>query len=172
MSEPYVGEIRMFAGNFAPRSWAFCDGQLLAVSDNDALFALLGTMYGGDGQTTFGLPDLRGRVAIHTGTGTGLSPYPNQGAVGGAEQVTLTAAQLGGHSHTVRGSEASASTTGPGGNVLAEGSRRTLRTPSSPVAMAADAVTSTGGSQPHTNMQPFLAINYIIALYGIFPSRS
>lgn len=172
MSEPYVGEIRMFAGNFAPRSWAFCDGQLLAVGENDALFSLLGTRYGGDGQTTFGLPDLRGRVPIHTGTGAGLSPYPNQGALGGAEEVTLTAAQLGGHTHTVRGSEASARTTDPEGNVVAEGSRRTLRAPSSTVAMAAGAVTSTGGSQPHTNMQPFLAINYIIALYGIYPSRT
>ena len=120
MSEPFVGEIRMFAGNFAPRGWAFCDGQLLAVSQNDALFSLLGTIYGGDGRTTFGLPDLRGRVPIHAGSGPGLSPR-RLGAKAGAENVTLTVNQLPSHSHRLSGSANLASESRPEGNVLGSG---------------------------------------------------
>jgi len=128
-------------------------------------------MYGGDGRTTFGLPDLRGRVPLHAGQGPGLADY-RQGAKGGAEAVTLTPSQLGGHGHAARGSEAAASSPSPAGHVLAEGTRRTLRAPSTAAAMAGSAVTATGGSQDHVNMQPFLALNFIIALFGIYPSRT
>ena len=146
MSEPFVGEIRMFAGNFAPRGWAFCDGQLLAVSQNDALFSLLGTIYGGDGRTTFGLPDLRGRIPIHMGHGPGLSER-RLGAKGGEEKVTLTVNQLPSH-----GADSYINDT--------------------PIqSMASSSVTHTGGSRSHTNLMPFLCIHFIIALVGIYPSR-
>lgn len=172
MSEPFVGEIRMFAGNFAPRGWAFCDGQLLAVSANDALFSLLGTTYGGDGRTTFGLPDLRGRVPIHQGQGSGLSARA-LGAKAGTEKVTLTQNQLPAHSHQLRGSRNIATESGPQSNVVAESSlfdayRSSV---SSLSAMDAQAITSVGGSQSHDNMVPFLCVNFIIALFGIYPSR-
>lgn len=171
MSEAYLGEVRLFAGNFAPRAWAFCDGQLLPIAQNTALFSLLGTTYGGDGQTTFALPDLRGRVPIGRGTGQGLDPY-SWGERGGTETVTLTASQVPSHTHNIRGSSATASATTPEGNVLAEGTRRTLRAPGSPSAMDAGAITSTGGSGSHTNLQPYLGLNYIIALQGYFPSEN
>ena len=171
MSEPFVGEIRMFAGNFAPRGWAFCDGQLLAVSQNDALFSLLGTIYGGDGRTTFGLPDLRGRIPIHAGSGPGLSPR-RLGAKGGAEKVTLTVNQLPSHTHPMQASNNAATTPNPENNVLAE----TLTTTpyiqdTQTVNLSANAVTSVGGSRSHTNLMPFLCIHFIIALFGIYPSR-
>ena len=172
MSEPFVGQIKMFAGNFAPRGWAFCDGQLLAVSSNDALFSLLGTIYGGDGRTTFGLPDLRGRVPIHQGTGPGLSPR-RLGAKGGAEKVTLTVNQMPSHDHapfnasTDTGNEAN-----PGGNVVAESPSLQIYLEDAPSAtMNTASVTSVGGSRSHDNMTPFLCIHYIIALYGIYPSK-
>lgn len=172
MSEPFVGEIRMFAGNFAPRGWAFCDGQLLAVSQNDALFSLLGTIYGGDGRTTFGLPDLRGRIPIHAGHGPGLSER-RLGSSGGPEQVTLTVNQLPSHTHepfqasSDRGNEAN-----PGGNVLAESPQISMyiEDPAS-VSLDAPSVTSVGGSQPHTNLMPFLCVHFIIALFGLYPTR-
>lgn len=171
MSEPFVGEIRMFAGTFAPRGWAFCDGQLLAVSQNDALFSLLGTIYGGDGRTTFGLPDLRGRLPIHAGSGPGLSPR-RLGAKAGAENVTLTVNQLPPHTHQAHGSSANGSDPNPAGNYLATS---TVLEPFFNAApddtMASTSITSVGGSRSHTNLQPFLCVNFIIALFGIYPSR-
>lgn len=171
MSEPFVGEIRMFAGNFAPRGWAFCDGQLLAVSQNDALFSLLGTIYGGDGRTTFGLPDMRGRLPIHAGSGPGLSPR-RLGAKAGSENETLTVNQLPSHTHPARASDAAAGELQPVGRApgvaqaQAYGDR--LLTP---VNMNSDAVSAVGGSRSHTNLMPFLCVNFIIALVGIYPSR-
>jgi microcystin-dependent protein len=172
MSEPFVGEIRMFAGNFAPRGWAFCDGQLLAVSQNDALFSLLGTIYGGDGRTTFGLPDLRGRVPIHAGSGPGLSPR-NLGAKGGAEAVTLTVNQLPSHNHgPLQASADPAASVNPVGKVLGVPTSTDLYADDlSPVNMSPNAITNIGGSQSHTNLMPFLCIHFIIALFGIYPSR-
>lgn len=172
MSEPFVGEIRMFAGNFAPRGWAFCDGQLLAVSQNDALFSLFGTIYGGDGRTTFGLPDCRGRIPVHQGQGPGLGDY-RLGSKGGAEAVTLTTAQLPLHNHPLQVSTATGPETNPGGNVLAGSTLLEGFADETPtVAMASQALpTTTGGSRPHQNLQPFLAVNFIVALFGIYPSR-
>ncbi len=171
MSEPFVGEIRMFAGNFAPRDWAFCDGQLLAISQNDALFSLLGTTYGGDGQTTFGLPDLRGRVPLHEGTGPGLSER-QLGSKGGAETETLTVNELASHTHDFRASTAAATGAAPQGNVLAEGvGVNFYKSADQDEAMAPGAVATTGGSQPHSNLMPTLCVNFIIALFGIYPSR-
>jgi microcystin-dependent protein len=166
MSEPFVGEIRMFAGNFAPRGWAFCDGQLLAVSQSDALFSLVGTYYGGDGETTFGLPDLRGRMPVHRDTnGTRI------GSKSGTEQVTLTPAEMPRHSHTPQASNVPA-TTDPENAVWAAWTD----TPYAPagsttVQMNADALTTGGGNRPHNNMPPFLAVNFIIALFGVYPSQ-
>lgn len=171
MSEPFVGEIRMFAGNFAPRGWAFCDGQLLAVSQNDALFSLLGTIYGGDGRTTFGLPDLRGRIPIHAGTGPGLSPR-RLGSKGGEEAVTLTVNQLPSHTHPLQASADSATGPNPATSVLAETlTDRVYRDDTQDVNMAPSSITSVGGSQAHTNIMPFLCVHFIIALFGIYPSR-
>ena len=171
MSEPFVGEIRMFAGNFAPRGWAFCDGQLLAVSQNDALFSLLGTIYGGDGRTTFGLPDLRGRVPIHAGSGPGLSPR-RLGAKAGTENVTLTVNQLPSHSHTPSVSTAAGTENNPQGKFLgASPTVRVFRPENQDQVMNTNATTHIGGSRSHTNLQPFLCINFIIALFGIYPSR-
>jgi len=172
MSEPFVGEIRMFAGNFAPRGWAYCDGQLLAVSQNDALFSLLGTTYGGDGRTTFGLPELRGRIPIHAGTGPGLSPR-RLGAKGGAEKATLTTNNLPTHSHQLAASAANADSSLATGKVVAKVSGGNLyRSTGSQQDLNANAVTTTGGSVPHDNLMPFVCINYIIALFGIYPSRN
>ena len=171
MSEPFVGEIRMFAGNFAPRGWAFCDGQLLAVSQNDALFSLLGTIYGGDGRTTFALPDMRGRIPIHAGSGPGLSPR-RLGAKGGAENVTLVVNQLPSHSHTAKVSTAGGAESSPQDEYLgASPNVRVFRPDAPDQTMNTDSITNVGGSQPHINLQPFLCINFIIALFGIYPSR-
>ena len=171
MSEPFVGEIRMFAGNFAPRGWALCDGQLLAVSQNDALFSLLGTIYGGDGRTTFGLPDLRGRIPVHAGQGPGLSER-RLGAKGGAEQVTVTVNQLPSHTHPAQASDDLGTTPNPAGAAPAKSTTVDAYAASAPtVDMSTQAVTSVGGSQSHTNLQPFLCVHFIIALVGIYPSR-
>lgn len=171
MSEPFVGEIRMFAGNFAPRGWAFCDGQLLAVSQNDALFSLLGTIYGGDGRTTFGLPDCRGRIPIHAGHGPGLSER-RLGAKGGAEKVTLTVNQMPSHGHAFRGNTDLALQTNPQGEVLAASQNVDYLAEETPVVnMSGESITHVGGSRSHTNLQPFLCIHFIIALFGIYPSR-
>lgn len=171
MSEPFVGEIRMFAGNFAPRGWAFCDGQLLAVSQNDALFSLLGTIYGGDGRTTFGLPDLRGRIPIHAGAGPGLSPR-RLGSKAGEEKVTLTVNQLPSHTHRLTASSAAATTPNPATNVLAETvTDRVYSDRAVDDSMNSASITNVGGSQSHTNLMPFLCVHFIIALVGIYPSR-
>lgn len=170
MSEPFVGEIRMFAGNFAPRGWAFCDGQLLAVSQNDALFSLLGTIYGGDGRTTFGLPDLRGRIPIHAGTGPGLSNR-RLGAQGGAENVTLAVNQLSNHGHPLQSSANVATSTNPADNAFNRSVGDAYTSDLTPQNMNAGVVSTIGGSQSHTNLMPYLCINFIIALVGIYPSR-
>jgi microcystin-dependent protein len=170
MSEPFVGEIRMFAGNFAPRGWAFCDGQLLATSQNDALFSLLGTIYGGDGVTTFGLPDLRGRIPVHAGHGPGLSER-RLGSKGGAESVTLTVNQLPSHTHPLQVSSAPAVSSNPQDNVPGRAATDIYSESLSPVNMNSASVTSVGESQSHTNLMPFLCIHFIIALVGIYPSR-
>lgn len=171
MSEPFVGEIRMFAGNFAPRGWAFCDGQLLAVSQNDALFSLFGTIYGGDGRTTFGLPDLRGRVPVHAGTGPGLSPR-RLGAKGGEEHVTLTVNQMASHTHAINASTTAATGNSPQDALIGESPSIDLFSESSPsTALGATATTAVGGSQQHTNIMPFLCVHFIVALFGIYPSR-
>jgi microcystin-dependent protein len=165
MAQPYVGEIRMFAGNFAPAGWMFCEGQLLPISENETLFNLIGTTYGGDGQSTFALPDLRGRIPVHQGNGFILAE------TGGAEEITLTVNQIAAHSHPLLGSSAVANDTNPQNNVVAESSLVSLYQASAPnTPMAAGAITSTGGSQPHTNFQPYLCVNFIISLFGIFPS--
>ena len=172
MSEPFVGEIRMFAGNFAPRGWAFCDGQLLAVSQNDALFSLLGTMYGGDGRTTFGLPDMRGRIPLHAGSGPGLSPR-QLGSKAGAENVTLTVNQMPSHGHPLQAGNRPANSRDPGGKGLAASQSGDVYTSDlSAVPLNSGAVSSVGGSQSHTNLMPFLCVNFIIALFGIYPSRT
>ena len=169
MSEPFVGEIRMFAGTFAPMGWAFCDGQLLAISQNDALFSLLGTTYGGDGRTTFGLPDLRGRFPMHQGSG-----HP-MGQKSGEEKVSLTTGQLPSHAHTLRCNAGRADATTPVNNALAasaSGDRQYAGQFSTTAEMHTSAVASIGGSQAHNNVPPFLGVNFIIALFGIYPSRS
>lgn len=177
MSEPFVGEVRMFAGNFAPRGWAFCDGQLLAVSQNDALFSLLGTIYGGDGRTTFGLPDLRGRIPIHAGSGPGLSPR-RLGAKAGSENETLTVNQLPSHRHDWQATSASAANRSPVGSPNAFSYAQPINTmvfrdgTPTVAAMNTGMVSNTGGSRSHSNLQPFLCIHFIIALVGIYPSRN
>ncbi len=173
MSEPFVGEIRMFAGNFAPRGWAFCDGQLLAVSQNDALFSLLGTIYGGDGRTTFGLPDLRGRIPIHAGSGPGLSQR-RLGSKGGAENVTLTVNQLPSHSHQpMQASTGPGTSNDPNDQVPSNSPSVDLWIEEAPFeSLSPSALTNKGGSRRHTNLMPFLCINFIIALFGIYPSRN
>jgi microcystin-dependent protein len=167
MAQPYVGEIRMFAGNFAPAGWMFCEGQLLPISENETLFQLIGTTYGGDGESTFALPDLRGRIPIHQGNGFTLAE------TGGAEEITLTVNQIAAHSHPLLASSSTASQTTPSTTVLAVPTAIDLYragTASSP--LAAQSISSVGGSQPHTNFEPYLCINFIIALFGIFPSRT
>ena len=174
-SDPFIAEIVMFGGNFAPRGWAFCDGQLLPIAQNTALFSILGTTYGGDGRTTFALPDLRGRVAMHAGgsTGPGLSSRP-LGQKGGVETVTLTVQQMPNHTHQLMGTAERGDSTSPAGSTLADDPREDQYKSGSPalVGMSAGAVGSTGGSQPHTNVQPFTCVNFIIALVGVFPSRN
>ncbi len=169
MSDPFIGQITMFAGNFAPRQWAFCDGQLLAISQNTALFSILGTTYGGDGRTTFGLPDLRGRVAMHPGNGPGLSSK-SLGQTGGSEANTLTVNQLPSHSHPLNAKE-EANSDNPSGGFIAGSGSNTFGT-TSDVPMAGNAVGSAGGNQAVNNMQPFACVNYIICLQGVFPSRN
>src|ERR1043165_8536063 len=153
MGQPYVGEIRIFGGNFPPSGWMFCEGQLLPISENETLFQLIGTTYGGDGQSTFALPDLRGRLPIHQGNGFVLAE------TGGAEEITLTVSQIPAHTHALLGSSASASSQDPSGLVLA-GSQAPIyyNTPDSPANMAATAIAPAGGSQPHDNFQPYLCI--------------
>lgn len=172
MAQPYVGEIRMFGGNFAPSGWMFCEGQLLPISENETLFQLIGTTYGGDGQTTFALPDLRGRLPVHQGQGPGLSPYTIGGSLG-AEEVTLTVNQIPTHSHPLVASSNNASTANAQGNVLAQTPSYTPYIADTPAsALAPNSLGPVGGSQPHTNMQPYLCVSFIISLFGIFPSAT
>ena len=170
MSEPFVGEIRMFAGNFAPRGWAFCDGQLLATSQNDALFSLLGTIYGGDGRSTFGLPELRGRIPLHQGQGPGLSSR-RLGSKSGEEKVTLTTNQLASHSHNWNANTKVATGAAPQGKVSAQSTLGPIYSPSDATASMNTTIVATGGSRDHTNLMPTLCIHFIIALVGIYPSR-
>ena len=170
--DPFIGEIRIFGGNYAPLGWAFCDGQLLPISQYDALFALLGTTYGGDGQETFALPDLRGRAPVHMGTGASGTPY-DLGDQGGVETVTLTTDQIAGHSHAFDASTIDGSSANPGATVVvATGNVSPYVQDVVSAQMAQASVTPVGGSQPHENSQPYLAIRFIIALEGIFPSQS
>jgi len=170
MSQPFVGEIRMFAGNFAPAGWAFCDGQLIPISENDTLFTLIGTTYGGDGQETFALPDLRGRVPLHQGSLAG-NTY-QIGERSGVEEVTLTVQQLPTHSHALLVSTGPGTQNLPTNAVLASSPSVTLYTGDVTDAnLAAPAVGAIGGSQPHTNFQPYLCVNFIISLFGIFPTQ-
>jgi microcystin-dependent protein len=170
MANPYVGEIRLFAGNFAPLGWAFCDGSIVPISEFETLFNLIGTTYGGDGQETFALPDLRGRVPVHQGNGPGL-PSVQIGETQGREEVTLSTAQIPAHRHPVTATSSAANpSAGPRG-VLASASAAMYGSTVAPATlMAAGAVSSTGGSQPHDNMAPSLGLNFIISLFGIFPS--
>jgi microcystin-dependent protein len=171
MAQPYVGEIRMFAGNFAPAGWMFCQGQTMAISQNDTLFQLIGTTYGGDGQETFNLPDLQGRVPIHMGTGPDGTTY-QIGEEAGVESVTLTTQQIPNHSHAFLGSSNAATLTGPGSNVIGNSAQvQYLTITTANVAMNGQAITPVGGSQPHENMQPFLCVSFILSLFGIFPHQ-
>jgi microcystin-dependent protein len=169
MSQPFVGEIRMFGGNFAPAGWAFCDGSVLPISENEVLFNLIGTTYGGDGQTTFRLPDLRGRLPLHQGNGFVI------GQAAGVEQVTLTVTQTPAHTHPLLATGSPASTAAPAGKALATAAAATITpygtdAPTGP--LSAQAMSSVGGSQPHSNVQPYLCVSFIISLFGIFPSQN
>jgi microcystin-dependent protein len=175
MSEPFIAEIRIFAGNFAPRGWAFCDGQLLPISQNTALFSLIGTTYGGDGRTTTALPNLQGRAPMHPGRGPGLTAR-RLGEKVGVETVTLSEAQIPSHGHTARADTTVAATSTPNNTTAlarsGAGQAYQTDTTSNLVDMASQTLSTTGGSQSHANMQPFLALNFIIALVGLYPSRS
>jgi microcystin-dependent protein len=165
MAQPYVGEIRMFAGNFAPAGWMFCEGQLLPISENETLFQLIGTTYGGDGESTFGLPDLRGRLPVHQGNGFILAE------TGGAEEITLTVNQMPSHTHPMLASTAGGTLPDAHDNVLASSPSIDLYIQDVPSAsLHPQAVSPVGGSQPHTNFQPYLCVDFIISLFGIFPS--
>ncbi|HEY6621176.1 MAG TPA: tail fiber protein [Steroidobacteraceae bacterium] len=178
MSSPFIGEIRMFAGNFAPVGWAFCQGQLIPISENDVLFNLIGTTYGGDGQSTFALPNLSSRIPIHVGPGFVL------GQSAGEESVTLTTNQIPSHSHPVRTATAAqgGGTGTPGGNIIADETGATVNpqphtytayvSNANQRALAPNSIQTAGGSQPHDNMVPFVVVNFIISLFGVFPSQS
>lgn len=171
MSEAFIGEIRMFAGNYAPENWAFCDGQLLSISEYEALYTLLGTTYGGNGQNTFGLPDLRGRVPIHMGTNSGI-PY-TLGQKSGSETNTLQISELPAHTHLVKATSDTATVNTPANNTWASTATNLYSnvTTTDLTPMDSTAVSINGGSQPHNNMMPSLTISFIISLIGIFPSR-
>ena len=169
MSQPYVGEIRMFGGNFAPVGWMFCEGQLLPISENETLFNLIGTTYGGDGQSTFALPDLRGRVPVHQGNGFTLAE------TGGVEDVTLTSSQIPSHTHALLATKEVGTQASPQEKLLAQlpaATTKLYHPTAGTVAMATNSLTSDGGSQPHDNFQPYLCISFIISLFGVFPSQN
>jgi microcystin-dependent protein len=167
MAQPFVGEIRMFAGNFEIAGWAFCDGRLLPISENETLFTLIGTTYGGDGESTFALPDLRGRLPIHNGNGFILAE------TGGAESVTLTVNQIASHTHSLIATTSVANQSSPKNNIAAQSTAADLYIEdTATAALAASVITPTGGSQPHTNFQPYECVNFIISLFGIFPRFS
>jgi microcystin-dependent protein len=173
MSDPFIGEIRMFGGNFAPQGWAFCDGSLLSIAGNDALFNLIGTTYGGDGQNTFALPDLRGRFPLHQGQGNGLS---NRiiGEAGGSEAVTLTTSQMAIHNHSAVANSGAGNADTPAGNYWSGAATTPQYVPGDQAntSMNTAAIGATGQNQPHDNMQPFLAVSFIISLEGIYPTPS
>ncbi len=164
MAQPYVGEIRMFGGNFAPAGWEFCAGQLLPISGNETLFQLIGTTYGGDGQNTFAMPDLRGRLPIHQGNGFVLAE------TGGVEQITLTVSQTPSHTHALLASNDISVSSNPGNNVTGQAAAKLYRVGVPNVSLNAASISAVGGSQPHTNFQPYLCVDFIISLFGIFPS--
>jgi len=168
MSSPFIGEIRMFAGNFAPVGWAFCNGALIPISENDALFNLIGTTYGGDGQETFALPNLQSRIPIHVGPGFAL------GESGGTESVTLTTSQIPAHSHVPQGNNNPGSLASPLGGVWASTSPslNNYSNVAPTLNMDPGAIGAAGGSQPHDNMVPFLVVNFILSLFGVFPSQT
>jgi len=171
MAQPYVGEIRMFGGNFAPAGWAFCDGSLLPISENETLFNLIGTTYGGDGQTTFQLPDLRGRLPVHQGTASSGSNYVI-GQAAGTESVTLSTQQIPQHNHLLMATTADGNQASPSSNLLANslGNFQPYIQEDPDGNLAANALQTAGGSQPHDNLQPYLCVSFIISLFGIFPS--
>ncbi|MDX8392524.1 MAG: tail fiber protein [Mariprofundaceae bacterium] len=172
MSDPFVGQISLFAGTFAPRGYAFCDGQLMAINQNQALYSLIGNTYGGDGRTTFALPDLRGRIPVHQGQGPGLSKQA-LGQHGGVEGVTLDVDQMPAHTHAIQAANSAAKATTPTNNVLAESDEELYNAPGEAlVDMNTEAIVRTGGSQSHSNMMPFLGLHFIIATTGLFPSRN
>lgn len=171
MSDPYIGEIRMFAASFAPAGWAFCNGQLLPISENDALFVVLGTTYGGDGQETFALPNLQSRVPLHMGQGPGISQNYILGEMAGVESVTLTTNQIPLHSHPLVASNVTGTSKDPVGNTPAVSEGDVYVGGSSQNPLSPQAITPAGGSQPHENTQPYLAISFIISLFGIFPHQ-
>jgi len=175
MSDPFIGEIKLFAGNFAPYGWAFCDGQIMQIAQNTALFSILGTTYGGDGRTTFALPNLKGRIPLHFGQGPELTNHA-LGEAFGSETITLGANQMPAHSHSATVKAANAGTTNqPQNNLFGKIARSNIyNTPDAALANMAEgsvALVNSGGSQPHTNMQPYLTLSYIIAIYGIYPTR-
>jgi microcystin-dependent protein len=171
MAQPYVGEIRMFAGNFPPSGWMFCDGSQLAISENETLFQLIGTTYGGDGESTFNLPDLRGRVPIHQGTNPNTGTNYQMAEASGVETVTLTTQQIPQHNHALLATQLAGTQPNPGGNILANSQGPQPYLQENPDGnLNAQALTPAGGSQPHENLQPYLGINFVISLFGIFPS--
>lgn len=170
ISDFYIGQVKAFGFSFAPSGWAQCNGQLLAVSSNDALFSLIGTIYGGDGRTTFGLPDFRGRVPLHLGRGSGLS-LRRIGQKNGQEKVTLNTQNLPSHKHTATGSDKDGSSASPGGNVPAV-AKASIYQANADASFNANMIGNTGGSGSHNNMQPYIAVNWCIALLGTYPSRN
>lgn len=173
MSQPYVGEIRMFGGSFAPVGWAFCQGQLMPISQNDILFTLIGTTYGGDGQETFGVPALAGRIPIHAGQGPGIKQDYQLGESAGVESVTITAQSTPIHNHAVVGATANGTDGNPAGNILASSTSIQPYAAFPPAqALANTSIAPTGGSQPHENMMPYTCINFIISLFGQFPTQT
>ena len=166
MSDQFIGEIRVFGGNYAPEGWALCDGTLLPIAQNDALYAVIGTTYGGDGQTTFALPDLRGRIPVHQGPS-----YP-LGQVAGTEQVTLALGQLPAHTHVAQASTANGDNADPTNRIWAQAPAKTYTTAAPDTTMHASSLSPAGGSMPHENMLPFLSVNFIIAVTGLFPSHT
>ena len=169
MSEPYIGEIKMFGGNFAILGYAFCNGQLMDISQNDALFSLIGTTYGGDGQQTFGLPDLRGRLPVHQGNLQGTN-FPI-GAQAGTESVTLITTQIPSHSHALIGNNATGTADNPSNNFVAA-TQKNLFSTNAPDAAMGNSINPSGGNQPHDNMMPYLCVTFIISLYGIYPTQN
>jgi microcystin-dependent protein len=172
MAQPYVGEIRMFAGNFPPNGWMFCEGAPLPISENEVLFQLIGTTYGGDGEETFNLPNLASRIPLHMGTSPSGVTY-QIGEMAGTEQETLSIQQIPNHTHALVATQSNANQATPGGNILGQSTIADMYAGEAPDAqLAANAVQPAGGSQPHENTQPFLCINFIISLFGIFPSQT